>query len=132
MEASKPAARPWTCLIVEDEALISLDLEDAFSATGFAVAGPFARCADALLWLEKVTPDLAVLDTVLQDGSCAQLAAELRRRHIPFIIYSGLTGDDSASELNDVPWVDKPSPAEVVLRAATELLANNGSSAQTS
>jgi DNA-binding response OmpR family regulator len=123
MNASEHPARRKTCLIVEDEALISLDLDDAFSAAGFAIAGPFAKCADALRWLEQGRADLAVLDTTLQDGSCARLAAELRGRGVPFMIYSGRTSDGDAAELSDVPWVEKPSPAETVVRTAAELLA---------
>jgi DNA-binding response OmpR family regulator len=56
-------------LIVEDETMIAMMVEDELVDAGYAVAGPFATCRSALAWLSTNTPNLAVLDTQLQDGS---------------------------------------------------------------
>jgi len=117
------AARARIALIVEDEALIAMNLEDGFCDEGFAVAGPFSACADALRWLEEVTPDLAVLDALLTDGPCLELARELQRRDIPFVVHSVAAAFvDCPAELDGAPWIEKPSPAETVVSAATRLL----------
>jgi DNA-binding response OmpR family regulator len=110
-------------MVVEDEAIIAMSLEDGLSDKGFEVIGPFSSCAAALASLETATPDLAILDAVLSDGPCLELARELRRRGVPFMIYSGAAAfDEHASELDGVPWVEKPSSFETVLEAAMGLL----------
>ena len=63
-------------LVVEDEALIGMEIEDELSTAGYNIAGPFATCAQALTWLAGATPALAVLDTILRDGPCTELAQE--------------------------------------------------------
>ena len=112
-----------TVMIVEDEALIALSLEEACEDEGHRVSGPFSSCADALAALATAAPDLAILDATLRDGSCLELARELRRRGVAFLIYSGRNAiEEYAPELGDTPWINKPSPSDVVLRAASTLL----------
>src|SRR3954469_18268472 len=76
-------------LLLEDEALIAINLQDELQDAGYEVAGPFTTCAAALSWLETGTPGLAILDAALNDGPCNDVADELGRRNIPFLIYSG-------------------------------------------
>jgi DNA-binding response OmpR family regulator len=61
------------CMIVEDQALIGMSLKAFLEDAGFAVAGPFPSCADALRWLEHNTPQVAVLDVSLRDGTACRL-----------------------------------------------------------
>lgn len=72
-----------TVLVTEDDAMIGFDLADALDAAGYRIAGPVDSSADALDWLKTNVPDIAVLDVILKDGSCADIARELRRRGIP-------------------------------------------------
>ena len=110
-------------LVVEDEALISLALEDDLTTAGYAVAGPFPTCAEGLAWLRTTSPHLAILDTVLRDGPCIDLARELRARAVPFVIYSGRSSrHNDAPELEGAPWVEKPAPISSVLDAIAEVL----------
>ena len=105
-------------LLVEDEAAISMLLQDVMEEAGYAVAGPFATCARALTWLETETPDRAVLDTILLDGSCKDLAAELIRRKVPFLVFSGTPKrDNPADEFQDAVWIEKPAPLPTLLEA---------------
>src|ERR671921_706764 len=62
------------CMIVEDQALIGMSLEASLEEAGFTVAGPFMSCAQALQWLEHNSPDLAVLDVIIKDGTSLQIA----------------------------------------------------------
>jgi DNA-binding response OmpR family regulator len=112
-----------TAMVVEDEAIIAMSLEDGLSDKGFQVVGPFSSCAAALASLKTATPDLAILDAVLSDGPCLELARELRLRGVPFMIYSGAHAfDEHAPELDGVAWVEKPSSFDTVLAAAVGLL----------
>jgi DNA-binding response OmpR family regulator len=111
-------------MIVEDDALIGMALEDHFSDAGYEVAGPFATCAGALVALHKRRPDVAVLDTVLNDGPCLDLARELRRRGVPFVVYSGYDeAHQNAVELAGAPWIGKPALHSNLVSAAAELIA---------
>jgi DNA-binding response OmpR family regulator len=97
-----------SCLIVEDQALIGMSLEAYLEDAGFEVIGPFTRKAEALRWLEDHTPELALLDVMLTDGSSVDLARELKGRGVPFAIYSGLKPDSETPEFQGVTWLEKP------------------------
>ncbi len=109
-------------LLVEDEAIVAMNLQDELENAGYAVVGPFDTCAGALAWLEDETPDLAVLDTVLKDGTCRVLAEELARRGIGFILWSGHLQDRQTFQgFRDAVWVKKPSTHASLLDALTSL-----------
>jgi DNA-binding NtrC family response regulator len=104
---------PPCCMIVEDQTLIGMALEAYLEDAGFSVAGPFPSCADALQWLEHNTPQVAVLDVSLRDGTSLPIAQALKGRNTPSAIYSGLPYTTSLpDEFKDVPWLEKPIPRE--------------------
>lgn len=122
--SERHASAAVSVMIVEDEALIAFSLEDIFEEEGYLVDGPFSSCADALACLAKRRPDLAIVDATLRDGSCVELARELRRLDVPFLIYSATNAlEDRPPELDGVMWVEKPSTLESVLGAARRLVA---------
>ena len=55
----------------------------------------------------------AVLDYALADGTCDPVAARLRTRRIPFVIYSGYS--ELRTSWSDVPFVSKPASAETLV-----------------
>ncbi len=63
-----------------------MSLQDDLEEACYTVAGPFDTCAGALDWLENETPDLAVLDTLLKDGSCKALATEMARHRLRALV----------------------------------------------
>lgn len=118
------ARYPTTCLVllVEDEGIVAIDLNDELVAAGYTVAGPFSSCSDALAWLKTGIPDLAVLDIMLRDGPCRELAAELTRREVPFVVYSvSDQRKNRAYEFMSAPWIEKPASSEMVLAALADL-----------
>ena len=117
------ASRTPLVMVVENEAAISMMLEGVMEDEGYAVAGPFATCASALKWLTSGTPDCAVLDTVLQDGSCKNLAAELSRLNIPFMVFSGNPPEtNTIQEITEAIWIEKPALLQTVLDGLSDLL----------
>lgn len=97
------------CLILEDQPLIGLALEASLEEVGFQVAGPFGTSSEALRWLGRRTPDLALIDVLLKDGPCLSVARELRGRNVPYAIYSGLQRPSPiAPEFDGIPWLEKP------------------------
>ncbi len=117
------ASRQPCCLLAEDEALIAFSLEAYLQERGFQVAGPFPRNADALDWLKIHTPDIALLDVVLDDGPCLAIARSLRERGVPFATYSGLTPSGETPELAGVPWLEKGAGREALVRVLAVLMA---------
>ena len=61
-------SRPLTILVVEDEALIALNLVSLLEDLGHFVVGPAASAAQALALAERTPPDLAFVDINLVDG----------------------------------------------------------------
>ena len=117
-----PPAHRTSVLLLEDEALIAVALQDDLEEAGYEVAGPFAACLDALAWLESNKPDLAILDTVLKDGPCKEVALRLTSLGVPLLVYSGLAEDMNALPgLASATWVEKPATAQALLQALAGL-----------
>jgi DNA-binding response OmpR family regulator len=112
------------CLIAEDQALIALSLEAYLADAGYDPVGPFATNGAALRSIEAAPPDLALLDVLLKDGPCTPLVRELRRRGVPFAIYSGVKPPVVPPELAGVPWLEKPVAREELIRALGGLKPN--------
>lgn len=112
-------------LVAEDQAIIALELQSSLEVEGFEVAGPFDTCAGAEAWLKSAARvDGAILDNALKDGPCTTLAGDLRKRGIPFIVYSGhIQSPDTPAEFNDTPWIVKPVPFEALLGPLTASMA---------
>jgi DNA-binding response OmpR family regulator len=111
-------------MLLEDEALIALDLQTELQDAGYEVVGPFATCKLALEWLECETPECAVLDTVLKDGPCKDVARALVNRNVPFVVYSGHRQDlNTYQEFSNAAWVEKPATIETLLEALAGLKA---------
>jgi DNA-binding response OmpR family regulator len=120
---NQPANSRPLVLVLEDEALIALNVQDELQDAGYEVAGPFSTCSAALEWLQTTTPDMAVLDTTLKDGHCREIALELSRREVPFLIYSGYQEDQQLlSDFQHITWIEKPVPSGALVQACQQLL----------
>jgi hypothetical protein len=60
---------------------------------------------------------------MLTDGSATGLARELNKHAIPFVIYSGYPPRQSLpSELQGVPWLEKPTSRDDLLKVVLKTL----------
>ena len=110
------------CLVAEDEALIGMALEAYLEDLGIDVAGAYPSCSEAARWVETHTPELAILDFKLKDGSCTDLARSLLARGVPVIIYSGIPGtNDERQDLAGASWLEKPVDRATLLNVALRL-----------
>jgi DNA-binding response OmpR family regulator len=110
-------------LLTEDEALISLDLCEILEDAGYRVIGPAMTATEALSLLEGESPRVAMIDFLLRDGPCTELAQQLHQRGVPFLVYSGREPDASLTfELRDAPWLAKPALASDIVIRLEELL----------
>lgn len=104
-------------LIVEDSALIALDLQMTVEDEGWTAVGPVARLNRALEQARKGEIDGAILDINLDGEESFPVADILRERGIPFVFS---TGYDRASMLperfRDIPVLQKPFARDALRR----------------
>ena len=105
-------------LALEDGTAHGALVEQALAQAGARIAGPFGSCKDALIWLERNTPDLAVLDIELGGEPCADVARELRHEGVPFVVFSATEPHGAPREFRNVPWIDKSSMNHLAIALA--------------
>lgn len=86
-------------LIVEDEALVAIDLQLAFEDAGADVLGPAMSVRDALAIAEQERIDCALLDVDIAGHDVYPVAQVLQRRGIPFIFHTGHGSRRAHSEM---------------------------------
>jgi DNA-binding response OmpR family regulator len=104
-----------TILLVDDRALIALELEMTLQDAG-AIVTTFSIASEAFNWLETNTPSAAVLDYQIGLETLEAIAQTLLKREVPVIFYSGLTDlQDVHLQLQGCTWLNKPCPPEDLL-----------------
>lgn len=74
-------------MVVEDEALIALDLALTIEEMGAAVCGPFNSVVHAASSCDRV--DGAILDVDIRGGTVLELADRLRANGTPIVFHTG-------------------------------------------
>jgi DNA-binding response OmpR family regulator len=106
-------------LLLEDEALIAIEVERMLADAQLGLATCLASCAESLTWLETNTPDVAVVDIFLRDGECDEVAEVLVARGVPLVIHTArrsASTDNQRIFLNGV-WICKPSDPDELISA---------------
>ena len=107
-------------LVCEDNPIIAMELEFLLEGAGHRVVAIAARSTAAIAAARDHRPDAALVDLGLADGRTGmQVADELRRLGIPFVIVSGELGflpeDHGAAAL-----LEKPVSRAALLEALEE------------
>jgi CheY-like chemotaxis protein len=95
-------------LVVEDEAAISLLLEDMLLDFGCEVIGPAARLSAALEAVSREQVDLAILDVNVAGEPIYPVAEALAQRSIPFVFSTGYGSAGIRDTFRDRPVLQKP------------------------
>jgi DNA-binding NarL/FixJ family response regulator len=74
-------------LIVEDEALVALDIEQVLRSAGFEVVGIADTQAAAVAEATRLAPDLILMDITLREGNGIEAARALGAR-VPIVFVS--------------------------------------------
>jgi DNA-binding response OmpR family regulator len=108
--------QPKRVLVVEDDALIALDIARQLADAGFQVVGPAVSVARALRLIGDHGCDIAVLDVNLGNRETSEAVAHaLRARSTPFIVLSGYMREQHPPGLQGAPVLAKPAdPSHLV------------------
>ena len=111
-------------LVVEDEAAISMLLEDMLLDFGCAIVGPAARLSVALDLAKSESFDLAILDVNLAGESIYPVADALAERKRPFVFSTGYGGAGIKDPYRNRPVVQKPFSQQDLRRTMLDALDN--------
>jgi len=109
-------------LVVEDDALLGLDIAQQLTAAGLDVVGPAVSVAKALDILARTSCDMAVLDVNLGKETAERVALELRAQGTPFIVMSGYSRDQHPPAFHGAPLLSKPARPEDLIGSVMKLL----------
>ena len=105
----------WHILVVEDEALVAVEISHILREEGFQVVGPTARVEEALHLLNDVGCDAAVLDIQLGRETSELIASVLTARDTPFVAVSGYSRDQCPRGFENVALLTKPLRSELLV-----------------
>jgi DNA-binding response OmpR family regulator len=112
-------------LVVEDEAIVAIDIADQLTEAGFLIVGPAPSVAKALRLIEEVGCDVAVLDVNLRNETAEPVARELRSRRTPFLFLSAVSRDHLPSGFDDEVLLPKPARRAVLVDALQTSIAGS-------
>lgn len=98
---------PFRVLILEDDAILALDLATIVCCWTDAKVTSCRSVAQASKALSGAF-DLALLDIDVEDGKSWALASRLKAEGMPFAFVSGSNVDETPDELKDVAFISKP------------------------
>lgn len=96
-----------TILLLEDEALIAMDIAMELESVGFEVIHA-ATIAEALTALDGKSIDAGILDLDIRGVQTTVVAEAMRARKIPFVVCSGSQFPTIAEIFSGVPMIAKP------------------------
>ena len=112
-------------LVVEDDALLALDVAEQLREAGLEVVGPATSVAAALRLIDSSGCDVALLDVNLGDETAEPIATELRARGVPFVVLSGYSREQHPPGLHGAPVLLKPARSQELVATLVECL-NSG------
>ena len=118
----KPSLRGKRILVVEDEALLSMDLEASLAAAGCHVVGPAATVETARKLIAHEQCDAALLDVNLSGHPVDELAAALTKHAVPFAFLTGYGREALPRGFGEAKMLGKPFSQHEVLAMLAHLL----------
>jgi two-component system, response regulator PdtaR len=112
-------------LVVDDEAIITLELEESLSTMGYTVAGMASSGEDAIEKARRLTPDLVLMDIVMPGKLNGIEAAKVitGELNIPVVFVTSYADDtiiEKAKQVGPYGYIVKPFN-ELEIKAAIEV-----------
>lgn len=119
-------------LIVHDEVPISLELNAFISNAGCRKISTFSHTSIARLWLDRFTPQLAILELSMDDDGAYEMVASLIGKNIPVVIYSedGHPTQQAGHALCGVEWISKEAAPHTIQAAIQSAFSTMETSAE--
>jgi DNA-binding NtrC family response regulator len=110
-------------IVVEDDAILLLDLEAVLRGAGAQILRLCRTVEEGLTAAEMEGISAALLDVRVGRHPVAPVARRLYQRGIPFVFYTGQTGDDRAIvEWPHSKFVTKPARPQAIVLAILDVL----------
>lgn len=94
--------------VVEDEALITMTIEDVLDTLGYQIVGPVAQLNEALAVAQTGDFDCAILDINVRGGTTYAIADLLIERGCPFVMATGYSDWSIPNHLVSQKRLTKP------------------------
>lgn len=112
-------------LVVEDDALVALDLEMMLQGAGCEVIGPVARLDQAKLVALEEKFNGALLDIHLRGEVVYPVADILITREVPFMFLSGYSYRDLPHRFSTRPLYSKPYTKQLLIKFSEVVVNGN-------
>jgi PAS domain S-box-containing protein len=123
LESGKPQLAGVRVLVLEDEALIAMQIEAAIADAGCIVIGPASRVDEACDMIAATEIDAALLDVNVADEHSFPVADLLASKQVPFAFCTGYAGAASLPDrFADAPVIAKPFTYVTIQKAVEQLL----------
>ena len=109
-------------LVIEDEALLGLEIIAALGKAGIEAIGPFPTVDGALAAIAGRKFDAALVDLNLNGIPSFDAAAALKRKSIPFAFVTAYDRIPLPREFSSVPMLRKPCDEQRLLSMTRRLL----------
>jgi CheY-like chemotaxis protein len=108
-------------LVVEDEFLISLDIQHALRAAGAKVVS--AGYVDAALYMsDHAALSAAVVDLRLGKGDGVRVCQRLQQLGVPFVVHTAYSAEEVRQRCPNAPIIRKPARPELIIAALMSVL----------
>lgn len=115
-----------TALILEDEPIIGFALEDMLLELGYTQVELTTTIEAARQYLERATPQVAILDVNIHGQRSYGLSDVLRSKAIPFVFATGYGDAEHSPEMGSVATLTKPYSLEDLRTALATTLRDAG------
>lgn len=102
-------------LVVEDEAMMALELKKALVGAGYEVVGLAGSVSQALAQLEQTDCDAVILDVNLGGETAEPIARQLASQGTPFFVMSGYEHDQLPNVFRAARLFQKPVELEALI-----------------
>ena len=113
-------------LILEDEALIAMDVRETLEREGFEVVGPFDRVMAAMVAVNGIKIDGAILDVAIGNEQAYEVAEALTAANIPFVWATAYERSDLPAQYRTQPCLQKPFDTAELTNTLRRALDGNG------
>lgn len=122
-ESERAALAGLSVFVVEDEAIVALNLETMLEDLGCRTIGPVMRFDRAEAMIEAgITADAAILDVNVGGRKVFPLADRLAQTGMPLVFATGYGHAGLPSQWHSRPIVQKPYTMENIARALSDAL----------